>query len=47
MILPDIDVARATDEEIIAAYVAEGMSEDTARVYLAVIRDPDPKFPID
>lgn len=47
MILPRIDVASATDEEIIAAYLEEGVTEDTARVYLAVLRDPDPAFPID
>jgi len=47
MILPDVDVATATDEEIIAAYLAEGIDEDDARVYLGVIRNPDPRFIVD
>ena len=47
MIQPDVDVAKATDEEIIAAYIAEGVSESTAYAYLGVLRNPDPEFPID
>lgn len=37
----------ATDAEIIAAYVNDGETEDVARVYLAVLRNPDPRFVID
>lgn len=47
MILPDIDVAQATDEEIIAAYLEEGVGETAARTYLAVLRNPDAEFPVD
>lgn len=32
------DVDKATDEEIIAAYLDEGVAERAARWYLAVIR---------
>ncbi|MFD4111610.1 hypothetical protein ACFWWU_36465 [Streptomyces sp. NPDC058650] len=47
MILPDVDVATATDDEIIAGYVELGFDEDDARTYLAVIRNPDPRFPVE
>lgn len=32
------DVEHATDAEIIAAYMTDGETEETARAYLAVIR---------
>lgn len=32
------DVENATDDEIIAAYILDGETEDGARAYLAVIR---------
>jgi len=32
------DVEHATDEEVVAAYVADGLPEEDARAYLAVIR---------
>ena len=47
MLMPDIDVANATEEEIIAAYMAEGMSRRNAETYTAVLMNPDPRFPID
>lgn len=41
------DVEHATDAEIIAAYVNDGETEDVARAYLAVLRNPDPRFVVD
>lgn len=47
MILPDIDIANSTDEEIIAAYAKAGVEEDRARELLAALREPpDPRFPL-
>lgn len=47
MILVDVDVAQATDEEIIAAYAKVGIDEERARQLIAVLRDPpDPRFPL-
>jgi len=45
VIEPGIDVANATDEEIIAAYMRDGMSRADAEVYLAAIRASD-EFPL-
>ncbi|WP_448002564.1 hypothetical protein [Agromyces bauzanensis] len=47
MIIPVDDVATPTDEEIITAYVALGFDEESAGVYLAVLRNPDPRFEVD
>lgn len=44
MSLPDPE--RATDDEIIAAYLEDGFDEETARAYLAVIRGTSPT-PVD
>jgi hypothetical protein len=40
----DIDEATATDAELIAAYIEAGVSEETARAYVAVIRNPGEYF---
>lgn len=47
MILPSIDVDTATDQEILDAYVREGMSLASAESHLRMIRNPDPEFPLD
>lgn len=47
MIEPDVDVASATDEEIIAAYMRDGMSREDAEDYLAALRLPSDQFPVD
>ncbi|WP_448808361.1 hypothetical protein [Agromyces bauzanensis] len=47
MIIPVDDVATATDEEIIAAYLKLGFDEESAGVYLAVLRNPDLRFEVD
>ncbi|MEO8094418.1 MAG: hypothetical protein ABI632_05715 [Pseudolysinimonas sp.] len=44
MIVPDVDLETATDDEIVAAYIREGFSEATARIYLAQLRNTDPRF---
>jgi hypothetical protein len=36
------DVEEATDDEIVAAYVAEGKSEDEARGFLSILRGDVP-----
>lgn len=38
-----------TDDEAVAGYAEIGISEATARTFIAVLRDPpaDPRFPID
>jgi hypothetical protein len=40
----DVDEAKATDVELIAAYIEAGVSEETAQAYVAVIRDPGEYF---
>jgi hypothetical protein len=40
----DIDEAAATDDELIASYLEAGFSEETARAYVAVIRNPGEYF---
>lgn len=47
MIIPGGDISDATSEEIIAAYMAEGMSRHSAEVYTAVLKNPDSRFPVD
>lgn len=47
MIVPVDNVAKATDEEIVAAYLELGFDEQEARVYLGVLRNPDPRFTVD
>ncbi|MDQ0573842.1 hypothetical protein [Agromyces albus] len=39
------DVENASDEEIIAAYMRDGETEDRARAFLWQLRDADPRFP--
>lgn len=45
MSMEEIDTA--TDEEIIAAYLEVGVGETAAHAYLAVLRNPDPRFVVD
>jgi hypothetical protein len=40
--LAPIDLDAATDEEIVAAYLADGESEAGARAYLSIIRGKSP-----
>jgi len=40
VILPDVDFSTATEDEIIAAYVEEGLDEGYARAVIAIIRNP-------
>lgn len=48
MIVPSGDTATMTDAEVLAGYAAIGISENTARIYLAVLRaEPNPDRPID
>lgn len=47
MIDPGIDVASATDEEIIEAYVRDGMTRAAAESYVAALRLSSEKFPVD
>ncbi len=47
MMDPGIDVDTASEEEIIAAYLAQGMSREDAEIYTAIIMNPDSRFPID
>ncbi|WP_022891246.1 hypothetical protein [Agromyces subbeticus] len=45
MIVPGVDLATATDDEIIAGYLELGFDEDDARVYLWQLRNTDPRYP--
>ncbi len=48
MITPSLDdFENATDEQIIDAYLEDGLTEAIARAYLAIIRNPDSRFAID
>lgn len=47
MIDPGIDVASSTDEQILDAYMRDGMTRRDAEVYLAALRNASPDFPID
>ncbi len=47
MIDPGVDIATSTDDELIAAYVRQGISADDAADYVAALRSPDPRFPLD
>ncbi|MDQ0576452.1 hypothetical protein [Agromyces albus] len=41
------DVEHATDDEIVAAYIRDGETEEGARAYLAMIRNTDRRFVVD
>lgn len=47
MIEPNIDVASATDEEIIAAHIHDGMTRQYAGDYVAALRISSDDFPVD
>jgi hypothetical protein len=47
MIHPDVDLDAASDDEIIAAYLAIGFDRAEAIVYLHVIRNRDSRFACD
>ncbi|WP_172582528.1 hypothetical protein [Subtercola boreus] len=47
MMIPDIDVEASTEEELIAAYIRDGFTEDQARNYAWLLKNPDPAFPLD
>jgi hypothetical protein len=48
VIVPSGDPATMTDAEVLAGYAAIGITEDTALIYLRIIRaEPDPARPID
>lgn len=47
MIAPMVDLESATHAEAVESYAEDGIPEEAARVYLAVLRNPDPRLPID
>lgn len=47
MWVPDVDIETATDREIVAGYIAEGLDERSAQAFLAALRNTDPRFVVD
>lgn len=47
MIDPGIDVDGKASEEVIAAYMTQGLSRAEAEVYAAALLGSGPRFPVD